>query len=275
MIISTYIIVLLIGIVLLFCVLLIKGRAGLNNFILRKLSVAFIALALLSLLFFTFYNEYLLNREIDNLKRVNDSLTINNNTIDSLLTEVGGKDVLIDSLARKNSVIEKILSSIKSYQKISGTGKDRKIIEKAEVNLGHSEQEILKVESYNEIIKKSEVEGALSKGFVFSGETNYFIFFPPKETIGSYIDFSLKFLDDKVLSSIAIIYIEIVRVDDNGQYIQLFSSFYKPQTGLNNFKVNNYLKQKGTRMMVGFFWKKEFGIKDSPRYEKKTYILTP
>lgn len=275
MIISTYIIVLLIGIVLLFCVLLIKGRAGLNNSILRKLSVPLIALALFSLLVFAFYNDYLLNKEIDNLKRVNDSLTINHNTIDSLLTEVGGKDVLIDSLARKNNEIEKILNSVKSYQKITGTGRDRKIIEKAEVNLDYSEQEIQKAKTYNEIIKKSEVEGALSKGFAFSGDTDYFIFYPPRETTGSYLDFSLKFLDDKVLDSIAVIYLEIVSVDDKRHFNQLFSSYYKPQPGLNNFKVYNYLKQKGTRMMVGFFWKNEFGVKDTPRYEKKTYIMTP
>ena len=115
----------------------------------------------------------------------------------------------------------------------------------------------------------------LSNGFKYSGETSFFVFYPPKETQGAYLDFSLKFVNDNIVSKIAVIYIEVVQIKSDDKHYYITSSFYKPQLGMNNFIVPNYLKEKGTRMMVGFFWKSEFGIIDTPRYEKVTFIANP
>lgn len=274
--ISIYFVCFFVGLVLmLFGILLIKGRDGLNNLALRRITLGLIGIALLFLTAYTFYNEYMLNKEISYLQRVNDSLSINQNTIDSLLTEEGGKDMLIDSLSQRNNDLEKFLNNLKSYQRIAGSRRDVSVIEKTQVGIEQTEMEIRKAESYNEIIEKSSVKDALSKGYEFSGETNYFTFFPPLDTDGKYLDFSIRFLDNEMIDRIAVIFVEILRKDDEGKFHQLFSSFYKPQIGLNNFKIHNYLKQRGSRMMVGFFWKDEFGIKDTPRYEKTTYVLNP
>lgn len=262
-------------VLLLFGLTLIRGREVFHSLFVRRATVGLVCVALLSLTAYTFYNEYLLKNEISYLQRMNDSLAINQNTIDSLLTEEGGKDILIDSLSKKNVDLEKLLNNVVSYQRIAGKGRSVPIIEKAQVEVEQTEIEIKKVESYNEILSKSSVKDALSKGYAFSGETNYFTFFPPLDTDGMYLDFSLKFIDDRVVDRIAVIYVEIVRLDDQGHFHELYSSFYKPQIELNHFKVYNYLKQKGSRMLVGFFWKDEFGVINTPRYEKTTYILNP
>ncbi len=271
---SIYIISILIGLnLLLFGVLLLKGRNGQKNHILRSFSVYLILLTILSFFAYTAYTDYLLRKEIINLQRANDSLIISQNTVDSLLAKEGGKDFLIDSLTRKNHDMEKLLNNVRSYQRIAGSGSNIPIIERTQAEIQQTELVIKNAESYNEIYPKSEVKDGLSKGYSFSGETNYFTFYPPVETEGSYLDFSLKFVDDKLVDKIAVIYIEVDYVDDDGSYHILSSSFYKPQEGMNRFKIHNYLRKKGSFMMVGFFWKNEFGLKDTPRYEKTTFVV--
>lgn len=272
----SYLILLLIGLnLLLFGILLIKGRADQNNKLMRRWSISLIIVTILVLFSYTFYYEYKLKKEISILQNINDSLTINQNTIDSLLAEEGGKDYLIDSLTRKTSDLETLLKNVKSYQKIAGAGRNIPILERTEVEIKLTEQEIKDAESYNEILNKSDFQKGLSKSFVYSGETSYFTFYPPTETDGQYLDFSLKYLDDKLVDNIAVVYIEIDKKNEDGSFSQIFSSFYKPQIGRNRFKVYNLLKKKGTRMMIGFFWKDEFCVKDTPRYEKTTFMLTP
>jgi len=226
------------------------------------------------LLFFSAFNEYMLNKDIDRLQRINDSLSLTNQyNTDSLLTEPGGKLQIIDSLKKRTIELENNLRLLKKRGVITSPENVAPVIEKTHNNITRVEKEISKITLYNEVIDTLDVIKSLFKGFKYSGETSYFVFYPPKETQGDYLDFSLKFVNDGIVSKIAVIYIEVEQIKSDGKHYYIASSFYKPQTGMNNFVIPNNLKKKGTTMMVGFFWKREFGIVDTPYYEKVTFSL--
>lgn len=260
---------------ILFVALLIKGKAGLKIRILRKTTLSLTITTIIAFLLYTVYFGYKLGSELSLLKNRSDSLTLSQATVDSLLTVEGGKDQLIDSLLRKTEELEGHINRVENYERIAGKHTESSIIEKAKNEIDYNRREMEKVMNYNEIIAPSEYKSKFPKGYHFSGETQYFSFYPPVKTDEDFIDFSLKFVDDNLVSQVEVIYIETDSVGTNGHYYQLQSLYYKPQAGLNSFKIRNYLRRKGTRMMVGFFWKKEVGVVDTPKYEKITYVINP
>ena len=265
----------LIGIVL-FVMLLIHGRSTVNIGKTRMLPLYITFMTFFGLLFFSAYNEYMLNKDIARLQHMNDSLSSNDqNNTDKLLSEPGGKAQVIDSLKKRTIELENNLKQVKKRGVIVGSGNVAPIIEETHNNISKVEKEISKVSFYNEVIDSLDFVKNLSKGFKFSGETAYFVFYPPKDIQGAYLDFSLKFVNDNIISKVAVIYIEVEQIKPDGKHYYIASSFYKPQSGMNNFIIPNNLKKKGTSMMVGFFWKSEFGIVDTPRYEKVTFVANP
>ena len=106
-----------------------------------------------------------------------------------------------------------------------------------------------------------------------SGETSSLILYPPTEMQASYLDFSLRFINDNMIKNIACIYVQIVKRNSGGSLVMLFEEYYKPQKNINKFRVKNILRQKNVEMSVGYFWKNEFGKKDFLNYEHVTFRI--
>ena len=262
--------------IVLFVMLLINGRSTVNKGKTRKIPMCLVFVTFTGLLLFSGYNEYMLNKDVEKLQRINDSLSSNNEFgTDSLLSLPGGKNHVIDSLRQRTKELESSLIQLRKRESLSKSTNLEPVMERTKSNLLKVEKEITKVTAYNEIIDTLSLTKNLSKGFMYSGDTHYFVFYPPKDTHGNYLDFSLKFVNDNIVNKIAVLYVEVVKVKEDGSHHLISSAFYKPQPGLNNFILQNYLKEKGTKMMVGFFWKREFGIVDTPVYEKISFSINP
>lgn len=114
--------------------------------------------------------------------------------------------------------------------------------------------EIYRIETYNEVVPNS-IFDKYHKGLTFSGETSLFTFQPPLNIDGEYLDFIIKFHDDSIIDKIAVIYIAVYKRHNDGNMTQIYSQYYKPQTGINAFRLKNYFSQKDIQATFGFFGK--------------------
>lgn len=127
-------------------------------------------------------------------------------------------------------------------------------------------------ESYNEILPPNEYRGFLSEGFSYSSDSNLFSLNVQKNSDDLFTDFIVSFLDDRIIEQIAVMYVSVSSNGTSNSRVHVFDSFYKPKLGDNKFKIQNKYLKNGTTVMIGFFWKSDFGNKPTPTFEKITYI---
>ena len=127
---------------------------------------------------------------------------------------------------------------------------------------------------YNKILDRSENYKKIVEGFAFSGETDLISMFTPKELDQQTLEFNIKFKDEQIVNQVAVIYINVTHLNDEGRLAEIFDEFYKPQHGINRFKISKKYLPKGCKMMIGFFWKSEWGLVAPPNYEKLTYNIS-
>lgn len=127
---------------------------------------------------------------------------------------------------------------------------------------------------YNKMLEWSENYKKIEGGFAFSGETSLITMTPPKELDEETLEFSIRFKDEQIVDQVAVIYIDVTRLNDKGELVGIFNEFYKPQHGINRFKISKQKLPLGCKMMVGFFWKREWGVVVPPNYEKLTYNIS-
>ena len=255
--------------IIVFTVYFIKGKSAGRNKIPRYLSL-FVMVASIILVFCVFsYYEDELQSEINELRILRDSAGLKANKIDSLLTQQKGKEQLIDSLSNKTKELEEILHRVQRHEKI--TGKRTGTVPQVEEIIKETEKEIETAKTYNEILNPKDYWDYIKKGYSYTGNTTAFTFYPPYKTDVNYVDFSIRFNNETILDKIAVLYLEVCRKGDDGKIYMIYSAFYRPQTGLNNFKVHNYFLQKNITMTIGFFWKDELGKVEVPTYEKYSY----
>ncbi|OIQ22195.1 MAG: hypothetical protein BM557_02125 [Flavobacterium sp. MedPE-SWcel] len=160
---------------------------------------------------------------------------------------------VLDSLINKNKDYKNLIEEIKKQEVIVGDKTD--ILKNIEQAIEDTENNIDYINSYNEII---DTPKEISKGYTYSGETNKIIFVCPVEKNSEYLNFGLKFKDEKIINDIACIYVTINERVDNNNYTHLYSQAFAPKTGINNFKIKNYLFKENTIMRVGYFLKSDF-----------------
>lgn len=181
---------------------------------------------------------------------------------DSILLSTETKNLALDSLKILNEKLIKLLANINKQEKI--TGDDANIKEKIKEKITKTNQEIGEIESYNEIVEKPKY---ISKGYSYNGNTSNFTFYCPNDKTSEFIDLKLQFPDKTLINKIDIIYVEAVEVRDDGKNYLVFGQAYKAQEGVNAFKIRNYLKNKKTTLLIGYFLKSE-ATKETPSFEK-------
>lgn len=127
---------------------------------------------------------------------------------------------------------------------------------------------------YNRLLDWSENFKKLEGGFAYSGETNFITMATPKEYDEETMEFSVRFKDEQLVDQVAVIYIDVTQLNDKGKMEGIFNEFYRPQHGINRFKISKKKLPKGCKMMIGFFWKSEWGFVVPPNYEKLTYNIS-
>lgn len=127
---------------------------------------------------------------------------------------------------------------------------------------------------YNKMLDRSENFKKIEGGFAFSGETSFITMATPKEYDEETMEFSIKFKDEQLVDQVAVIYIDVTQLNDKGKPEGIFNEFYRPQHGINRFKISKKDLPKGCKMMIGFFWKSEWGLVVPPKYEKLTYNIS-
>lgn len=127
---------------------------------------------------------------------------------------------------------------------------------------------------YNRSLDWSENFKKLEGGYAYSGETSFITMSSPKELDEGTMEFSIKFKDEQIVDQVAVVYIDVTQFNDKGKLEGVFNEFYRPQHGINRFKISKKNLPKGCKMMIGFFWKSEWGVVIPPNYEKLTYNIS-
>lgn len=262
-------IVLFLGIlvVVVFLVLLVVGKKITNSKKYKYFPLIVVALSISSTLILSHYSE---NQFAVLVSRFEKLLNTESKTnYDSLSFTKDRKNQIIDSLRKVNDEYKEILQNLKKQELIVGNKSD--IIPNVEKAIKNTSQEIYKIESYNEIINDSVYRNKL-KGYTVRGSTSKFVFQAPKDATGEYLDFVIKFKNEKTLNDI-VIYLAVHKKQEDGNYRFIFDRYYEPKNGINAFRINNYLKVKDTEILIGYFLKKEIGKKKYPTFESIKYSL--
>jgi hypothetical protein len=203
------------------------------------------------------YYENQLDLEKEKFQLLEKKLSLN----DSIYLSSDSKTKTIESLNLLKIDLKQILSQIKKQEKI--TGNNSNITEKISEKISNTDNEIGLINSYNEILKNSKS----LKGYSSTGNTSNFIFICPQDLASEYLDLKLRFQDEKLIPKIEFMLIKVTEVRENGENWQVFSQTYKPQTGVNAFKIKNYLKKKNISIEIGYILKSEIN-KEYPSFEK-------
>lgn len=248
-----------------FIILTIRGKRVISNRI-KYVLLSLVCLSFLSIIILNHYYESQIRFEIDRVNEIERKTF--QDRLDSLSLTKQEKEQLLDSLKKAESELDEILLRIQKQEKIVGSKSN--LIDNVKNVMQKTSSMIYEIETYNETIENS-VYNKCRKGLTFSGETSLFTFQPPLNTDGEYLDFIIKFHDESIIEKIAVIYIEVHKKHDDGNVTQVYEQYYKPQKGINAFRLKNYFVSKDVEAHVGFFWKSDFGKTDYPRYEKVTY----
>lgn len=262
-------IVLLLGISVIVCflILLAKGKKMTMNKKIRYYPLLLVVATILSTLYLSHYSEKQFNKLVARFNLMTNKE--NSHNYDSLSFTKDRKDEIIDSLKRVNEEYFEILQSLKKQERIVGNKSN--IIPNVEKAINKTKQEIYKIETYNEIINDSVYSNKM-KGYTTKGDTPNFIFQPPTDITSEYLDFIIKFNNESLLSKI-VIFIDVNKNKDDKNLINLFRQYYKPQKGVNAFRIKNYLKEYKTQISIGYFFISEIGIKEYPTYHRVVYSL--
>lgn len=255
--------------IVVFAVYFVKGRLAIQDKPYRLVVLSAIFSSVVAV--FIIFNHYEKELQVEELKlqNIRDSINTKPREMDSLLTIRQGKEQLIDSLRNRIHEMELIIGQIQKNENI--TGKKSNIVQQVQEDIKKTEHQINRVDNYNEILNVNDYRKYIAKGYSYSGNTSAFTFYPPHQTEGAYLDISLKFNNENNVDKAAVIYLEVIKKDENGKNYVIHNSFYRPQHGINHFKIQNYLRQGNTSIIIGFFWKSEFGKVDTPTFEKYTY----
>jgi hypothetical protein len=257
-----------IAVITVFLYIMIIGKAKFKGFI-RYISFISIIVLIISIFSLNSYYKKILRDESEKFEMLQSY--VHSLKYDSAPLNEKHKKKLLDSLNSVNSQLNTILLNIKDPTKI--TGKNSNLVSNVKGMINKNKADILKIESYNDIIDNS-IYGSKLKQYISSGNTSNFIFQPPLDTNEDYLDFLIKFQDEHLVDKIEVIYLEICKNNSDGSLTEIFAQFYKPKKGVNAFKIKNYFKgEKNVQMTIGYFLKGEIGYKKNPVYNKITYSL--
>lgn len=243
--------------------IIIKNR---SNLLIKLLPLLLVLFTISSVLYLNYYYKNQYKMEVKKFILTNQ---FNNNSIksiDSLIVSNNSRKPTLDSLKARNKELNDLLNKIEKQEKI--LGEKSSFIEDVKRKIGRTSFEIEKIESYNEIVDK-EIVLKNRKGYIVSGNTSNFEFYCPSDSISDYIDLKLKFQDESLVSKIGYMYIEVVEDKNKNHKEMVFDQTYLPKTGINAFKIRNYLKQPNMILLIGYVLKSEL-IKDTPNMEKVT-----
>ena len=263
---TIYLTILNILLVLCFSIYILFDKRRSKSSLARKFLTVFTLFALVALVVIYEYTDSSLKREVE--KVTSSSKAIESG--DSLLMTNEGRKEIEDSLIMLKKQLYDLQQQIRKKSVLLGN--TDKIHNEVQENIKVTDADIEKVKSYNEIFPPSFYDRKY-KGVRYSQETTSIVLYPPKDLTTDFLDFSFIFLNDKIISSIATIYVEIYVQHPNGNKRCLFNEYYKPKRGINKFRIKNLLHQKNVEMSVGYFWKSEFGKQDYLSYEHVTFRL--
>lgn len=235
-----------------------------KRYFFRRVLISCICISLVLVFSLYFYLKETVNKDVKILQ--SDHVELNEN-----LQNQDEIKKLKDSLRSYKIELEKINTKLKSYSKLIDVSEEQA---KVKSKIKDIDTQFEMIDSYNEVLPNSVYE-AKRKGERYSGETSSLILYPPTEMHASYLDFSLRFINDNMIKNIACICVQILKKNSDGSLVQLFEGYYKSRTGNNKIRIKNYLLQKNTELRVGYFWKNDFGVNDYPKYEYLKFSINP
>lgn len=243
------------------CVFIFIHNENLRNIVRRILILGICA----TLLFLIGYYLYL-EKSIDNTLFSIDKEQVE---INKDVHSENDVKTLKDSLLLYKAELEKVNNQLEKYSKLIDV-KDKKSA--LNIKIKRLDAQIELIESYNEVMPNSEFSYK-RKGESWSGETSSVILYPPNSFNSSHLDFDLRFINDNMVKNIACIYVQILRKNKDGSLTQLWDEYYKPRKGVNKVRVKNYLNRDNVEMRIGYFWKKDLGTSDYPKFEFVRFSL--
>lgn len=245
------------------CYLVILFSKPSNRYKLYSKFILWLAYCLLSsIVAASFWSEYELSKEVKKLKELQSS--ISSRTLDNLSLSQDQKSQILDSLNIESEQLDAILNAVKRQNAIvGGSPKTIDEIYSAKMETQKQQNEIIK---FNTIINSKKVANK-KKGYRINSQSSSFTFLPPQDLSNDYVDLGLYFQDETILPKIAVICIEILKINEDGTLELVDDIYYEPQQGLNKFRLRNYFKDSNIYALVGFYWKDDFNSSEYPTYE--------
>ncbi|MDQ8005509.1 MAG: hypothetical protein REI64_11970 [Pedobacter sp.] len=240
----------------------------------KNITMTLVVATLLSSLIISFYYDSIFNdqyEEVSELLAKRNSLNIdtsNLNKVDLHSLELARNRMkdLLDSIKLQNIELEKLKVNIENYEKIIGNKREvkgditKKILE--------NKADIAEIKGYNTKLDDEILDKR--KGYMVSGRSSNFVFDCPKDYLSENLELKLNFINETLFEKIEYISISFLEKTDEKNYTIISNEIFKPQKGVNAFKIKNEFKNKNNRKIeleVGYVLKSEMG-KDFPRIER-------
>lgn len=210
----------------------------------------------------SFWSEYELSKEVKKLKELQSS--ISSRSLDNISLSQEERNQILDSLNIESGQLDAILNAVRRQDAVvGGSTKTIDEIYNAKTENQRQQDEIIK---FNTIINSKKLADK-RKGYRLHSNSSLFTFIPPQDLSDDYVDLGLYFQDETIIPKIALIYIEILKTNEDGNLVHVEDIHYEPQTGLNKFRLRNYFKDPNIYALVGFYWKDEFDNLEFPTFE--------
>lgn len=210
--------------------------------------------------------NYYYTQKLETEKKFYESL-LHKLNIENLNVTNKDKKYAIDSLENYEKQLNKLIVNIEKQEKI--TGQNSEILRLAREKVLKTRNLIKRIEKYNEVLSNKEIVLKKRKGYLTNGTKPEFEFYCPTDTKSEYVDLALEFNENNSpsLSEIAYIMIEVSEIKDKDSYNYVMEELYKPQTGVNAFRIKNYLKKPNMILSIGYILKSEQS-KEFPLFEQ-------
>ncbi|MDF2188314.1 hypothetical protein [Paraflavitalea sp. CAU 1676] len=171
----------------------------------------------------------------------------------------------LDSLKYYKSQVAFLIKQIEKQEYVSG--KKSEVLGKANELLKATNAEIINVSRYNEVVNINDLFPNLKGTTSSAHNSSSFQFSCPTDTTSSEIELKINITNPKLIKEISCLYLQIVKVKSEREYVNIFTQSYKPKIGINYIGIPNFFKESDILLSIGYLTKLD-SKKEYPWFEK-------
>lgn len=191
-----------------------------------------------------------LKKEIEHWKSIANQSTKNFKSLEQKINQLEQKQLSktldVESKSFNNVTEEDIMDLKKEIEELK--------------QIKSNQLEFISDNGLNKVIPNIKTTFPNKNGYQYSGTTGLLVLdCPDFKNDEEYVDIDFLINDKDLLNQIATIFVSMTRIDEKGNYYQVYDNYYKPQFGYNHLRVRNVKSEKRTKysFYYGLFLKSE------------------